>query len=729
MNAPLFCRASALSATLLLVAAPANAATTTWKLPQSGDWFTPGNWSAGVPNATSNVVFGAVPSPAGAAPFVVTASMPATANVVVVQSQRVQFGDGVTPFEVDVDQFTVSGNGAETTFAPYATISATTALLWHAPVRFRVAGSASGLLEAGNASMHEPRIAIDIDPAAPPPPGAAIPLITGVAACITDFDVTWSEPLDAALVVQGNVVILRRFAEPLSLSTPSSEIAAPGLARELVTYASIDGAAVDISGQVTLESLSPETLAIDGRRVVGVSEGVGTVAVTLGGATTFASVTVGDPKTYTFQSVAVGEGELGAEAVDISANGRFVVLSTEEALLPGDGNGETDIYHVDLISGAIRFVSDASEVPPTDGRSFAPRISADGRLVAFWSNAPGVLDRAGGGCDECPLVVDLATGNVEFAGGNASEQVPQAYTGDVFLSGDGRFVAYASASGGGGGRLPIPQAKLRDRATGNVEFVGQLPVESDWHSFPLDLSADARFVLSYGAAEGLSNYAYFLRDRANGTSVLVCEEGFTFQSAVRGAVSDDGRIVGIVGVPDPETTTLLPRRYDVDAGTTLEIETPFGWEPPTSDVAISSDGRYLVHSAYVEVLSPCGIDAEIGLRRYDAFTGNVETLGIRPDGVGPVLTYVPFAVSGDGSSVVYRDLSGDLAPNGSPGGLVVQRFGSALQPDLDGDGLVGPRDLAIVLGYWGTGDPVSDVDGDGLVGPGDLARLFASWTP
>ncbi len=48
--------------------------------------------------------------------------------------------------------------------------------------------------------------------------------------------------------------------------------------------------------------------------------------------------------------------------------------------------------------------------------------------------------------------------------------------------------------------------------------------------------------------------------------------------------------------------------------------------------------------------------------------------------------------------------------------------------DLDGDGIVGAADLAILLGSWGSceGCP-ADLDGDGAVGAADLAILLGSW--
>lgn len=45
--------------------------------------------------------------------------------------------------------------------------------------------------------------------------------------------------------------------------------------------------------------------------------------------------------------------------------------------------------------------------------------------------------------------------------------------------------------------------------------------------------------------------------------------------------------------------------------------------------------------------------------------------------------------------------------------------------DLDGDGVVGPADLTLALGAWGTTD--ADLDGDGIVGSSDLAILLGAW--
>ncbi len=48
--------------------------------------------------------------------------------------------------------------------------------------------------------------------------------------------------------------------------------------------------------------------------------------------------------------------------------------------------------------------------------------------------------------------------------------------------------------------------------------------------------------------------------------------------------------------------------------------------------------------------------------------------------------------------------------------------------DIDGDNVVGPQDLALALGAWGTSPQGgADLDGDGIVGPQDLAILLGNW--
>jgi hypothetical protein len=84
-------------------------------------------------------------------------------------------------------------------------------------------------------------------------------------------------------------------------------------------------------------------------------------------------------------SGAKGNGNSGAPA--ISADGRFVAFTSDATnLSPDDGDTTSDVYVRDLQTNTTTLVSRASGVAGAKGRlSFAPAISADGRFVAFYS--------------------------------------------------------------------------------------------------------------------------------------------------------------------------------------------------------------------------------------------------------------------------------------------------------------------------------------------------------
>ncbi len=90
------------------------------------------------------------------------------------------------------------------------------------------------------------------------------------------------------------------------------------------------------------------------------------------------------------------------------------------------------------------------------------------------------------------------------------------------------------------------------------------------------------------------------------------------------------------------------------------------------------------------------------------------------NGIGPGLDF-----SDDDFVHVEVDLL-DLA--GGDVGEAILRVPLPKATDLDGDGTVGPGDLAILLASWGDeGCLAGDIDADGDVDPADLAALLADW--
>ncbi len=76
----------------------------------------------------------------------------------------------------------------------------------------------------------------------------------------------------------------------------------------------------------------------------------------------------------------------------VSADGRFVAFDSQaDNLVSGDTNGSQDIFVHDLMTGRTTIVSRHSSGAYGDGQSNNPSISDDGRYVAFSSVASNLV--------------------------------------------------------------------------------------------------------------------------------------------------------------------------------------------------------------------------------------------------------------------------------------------------------------------------------------------------
>ena len=68
----------------------------------------------------------------------------------------------------------------------------------------------------------------------------------------------------------------------------------------------------------------------------------------------------------------------------LSADGRYVAFGSDASnLVPDDTNGVADIFVYDRQTNTIERVSVAADGTQGNGESYLPAISADGRYVAF----------------------------------------------------------------------------------------------------------------------------------------------------------------------------------------------------------------------------------------------------------------------------------------------------------------------------------------------------------
>jgi TolB protein len=141
-----------------------------------------------------------------------------------------------------------------------------------------------------------------------------------------------------------------------------------------------------------------------------------------------------------------GAGAGGA----ISADGRYVVFSsTGTNLVPDDTNGASDVFRHDRKTGVTIRVSVGPGGAQGTGAhpgSDSPSVSADGRRVAFWSSADGLVAGPHGARDV--YVRDVGAGATSVAspavGGAASNGALDATSFTPRISGDGRYVTFLS---------------------------------------------------------------------------------------------------------------------------------------------------------------------------------------------------------------------------------------------------------------------------------------------
>lgn len=156
-----------------------------------------------------------------------------------------------------------------------------------------------------------------------------------------------------------------------------------------------------------------------------------------------------DRSTGQLERVSVTDGGLEANRAsfspDISGDGQYVVFASRATNLTGETvtSGRSHIYVRDVVSGTTSLISLASGGGEADGHSLDPEISADGNFVVFTSEATDIAGAPDAHRNVYRVAVD-GTGPVLLSQVPGGGSIGNGNSYDATISEDGSVVAFVS---------------------------------------------------------------------------------------------------------------------------------------------------------------------------------------------------------------------------------------------------------------------------------------------
>ena len=304
---------------------------------------------------------------------------------------------------------------------------------------------------------------------------------------------------------------------------------------------SVSSGEAQATGPAGLDSemfFSPPAISADGRYIAFVSNATNLVPGDTNNAT---DVFVRDRLLGTTERASVastgvqGNGN-SYRPVTISGDGRYVAFQTQASNLdPSPGSSSYNVVLRDRVAMTTRTVGG-----PAGQATAAPTLSAAGNLISFFSYAELLPGDTPNSADV--FVRNLGTNAVQRASQSSAGVVGNATSTDNRISGDGSVVAFDSNATN---LVPSNTNGVRDMfvhtlGTGETERVsvasdetpGNKPSPDNFDRAPT-LSADGRYIgflsqatnLFPGAENDVNHLGLYIRDRAAGTTVLASVRG------------------------------------------------------------------------------------------------------------------------------------------------------------------------------------------------------------
>lgn len=381
-------------------------------------------------------------------------------------------------------------------------------------------------------------------------------------------------------------------------------------------------------------------------------------------------------------------------ASDISANGRYVVFTSGAArLVAGDTNGSRDVFLRDRKNGVTRRVSVTNGGGQANNDSFQPAISADGRYVAFASEARNLVANDTNGTADVFVRdrVDKVTRRVSVAADGLGDSNGTSL--NPAISADGRYVAFESwarnlVSGerDNNSRWDVFVRDRVDKVTSRVSESISDDTKANGGSYQPAISADGRYVAFESFASNLDNDTngqldVFVRDRdtQKTSRVSVSSSGDEGNGASsQPDISADGQRVVfksaaanlVTGDNNAEPDVFLRDRA-ADTTTLISVERGDDGIPPTlgsGQPAISADGNQVAFYSNLTNLIASDTNGEIDVFVRDLVDMTTRRVSVANGGgqandysFQPTISahgrYVSFTSAA--SNLIARDTNGD----------------------------------------------------------------------
>jgi len=380
----------------------------------------------------------------------------------------------------------------------------------------------------------------------------------------------------------------------------------------------------------------------------------------------------------------------------LSASGRFVAFASGASLVRGDRNGVSDVFVRDLVRRRTWRASISVAGAESDGPSMKPSISADGSIVAFPSAATNLVPDDRNGVPDV-FVRDRAA-RLTRRIGTGREGEADAGSLAALVSANGRTIAFSSDAsnlvpGDGNGTMDV---FVTDTVTGRTRRVSVGPFgETLERSEASSIDARGEVVAFRSYATNLVHGDWngkadvFVFDRRTGVTerVNVSSTGDEARAATfRGVVSGNGRFVGFRSrarnlVPHDANQALDAFVHDRWTGATTRIS--IAWDGDEAEAGdfdrstrrsffmsrpfLSGDGRFAAFTSLAANLVPGDRNGVSDVFVHDLLTGATARVSVPAEGGEANGASVVAGISADGSAVAFTSLADNLVPGDTNG--------------------------------------------------------------